>query len=185
MFGMRGSQVDSLLGLIAGMAFFRFLFSGPGVIFVLFAVAWNNHWFDLPELKGASVIPTKPDPRVELMKSPTYQPKNFVEYKIQGDELVKSPATWPQGIRDLHKSAELSKDNPVLLASAYSSIAIGYARNGDRDQAIRYFKLSIEIDEHQVIVAKSKMVREGSQASVQINRGYLRSCEFFRCRSVP
>lgn len=185
MFGMRGSEADSLLGLIAGIAFSRFLFSGPGVIFVLFAVAWNNHWLDLPELKGALVIPTKPDPHVELIKSPNYQPTDAYQYLIQGKALVNSPATWKQGMEGLHKSAQLVQNNPVSLASAYSSIAIGYVRKGDRDQAIRYFKSSIEISQQQAITAKSKMIREGSQASVQINRGYLRSCEFFRCRSVP
>ncbi len=149
--------------------FTYFFAGGLGPVFwigLLVFMGWLNGWFSSV---GFSVQASKP------AKTPT-------DYKVRGEERVKNPFTWDEGVEDIRTAIRLEKDKQYI-GTDYSALASAYAIKGDKAKAVQYFKTAISFTRQSVAEATNDVERNGNAAMLQIHEILLKRCLQTDCRN--
>lgn len=148
---------------------FTYLFAGGlGPVFwigMLVFMGWLNGWFSSV---GFSVQASKP------ALTPT-------DYKVRGEERIKNPFTWEDGVDDIRTAIKLEKDK-FNIGTNYSALARAYQIKGDKVKAVEYWKTAIQFARIDEAESKTDADRYGARAMDQIYQLLLKRCLQSDCK---
>lgn len=146
-----------------------FFAGGLGPVFwisMLVFMGWLNGWFSSV---GFSVQASKP------AKTPT-------DYQVRGQERIKNPFTWNEGVQDILNSIKLEK-NKQYIATGYSALADAYRIKGDKAKAVQYWKTAISFSRQYAAEATNEIDRKGGTATAEIQKILLDRCLQSNCKN--
>ncbi|MCG9890609.1 MAG: hypothetical protein MH252_06010 [Thermosynechococcaceae cyanobacterium MS004] len=133
---------------------------------LLVFMGWLNGWFSPV---GFSVQASKP------ALTPT-------DYKVRGEERIKNPFTWDEGVEDILTAIRLQK-NKQYIGNGYSALATAYAIKGDKAKAVQYLKTAISFTRQYAAEATNDVERNGALAMAKFHEIYLQRCLQTDCRN--
>jgi hypothetical protein len=149
--------------------FTYFFAGGLGPVFwisMLVFMGWLNGWFSSV---GFSVQASKPA-------------KTSADYQVRGQERVKNPFTWEEGVEDI-RTAIRTETNKQYISTGYSALADAYQIKGNKAKAVQYLKTAIIYSNQYAAEATNEIERNGGKASAQIQQILLKRCLQSDCRN--
>jgi hypothetical protein len=107
--------------------------------------------------------------------------KTATDYKVRGQERVKNPFTWEEGVQDIRTAIRMQTDKQYI-STGYSALARAYMHRGDKPKVIDYLQTAIRFAQQSEIEAKNEVDRNASKALVGMYKVFLQRCQQSSCR---
>ena len=126
---------------------------------MLVFMGWLNGWFSSV---GFSVQASKPA-------------KTSADYQVRGEERIKNPFTWDDGVEDIRTAIRLEKDKQYI-SNQYHALASAYMIKRDKAKALEHLTTALKFSKLAEAEAKNDIDRNAAKASAELDIIFLKRC---------